>query len=117
MEEKLNKIKKYIEDTYGILAEESPNFLHKYNLLIKSKKYDINISICKTQEGHYLYGKYEFVLFFGYEANKKYSNELNCHGGGYSEGYDGNDYYNIKKFLNHWLEEKKEKQLSIFDYV
>lgn len=117
MKEKLYEIKEYIANTYDISAEISPSFLYEHNLLIKAKKYDINISICETKEDHYLYGKYEFVLFFDYEANKKYRNELNCHGGGYSDGYDEKDYSNIDKFLNHWFEIKKEKQLTIFDYV
>lgn len=117
MKDILNKIKKCIEETYSITTEISPKYLHKYNILIKSQKYDINISVCQAKESHYLYGKYKFVLFFDYEANKKYRSELNFHCGGYSGGYDENNYSNIKKFLNHWFEEKKEKQLSIFDYL
>lgn len=117
MKNELNKIKKYIEDNYGVVAEISPTFLFKNNLLLKTEKYDINISLCKAEENHYLYGKYKTVLFFDYEANKKYQSELCFHGGGCSKGYDKNDYSNIEQFLNHWFEKSTEKQFTIFDYI
>ena len=115
-EDFFNKIRKFIEDTYNIKTELVPNYLYKNNILIKTAKYDINISFCETEKDHFCYGKYKFVLFFNYEANKKYQSELNYHGGGYSVGYDDNNYSNIEKFLNHWFQKKKNRQMSIFDY-
>lgn len=111
-------IKEHIQYKYGIEVEQISDSIYDYQLLIKSKKYDLTIALEQADDRHYLFNKYKYVLYFDYNANKKYRNELNWHGGGYSDGFTQNDYSNIDNFLNDFIEVKNNKsqmQLSIFD--
>lgn len=114
--EKISCLFKYINDNYDVYAEIKPRFLYENNIYIKTEKYDVNIGVEKVQEKHYLFGKCEYYIDFDYEANKKYRNELNWHGGGYDDIFNENNFFNVDKFLSKWLEKKNTKQFDIFDY-
>lgn len=108
----------YIQVKYNVEIEQLLDSIHEHQLLIKSEKYDLTIAIEKTDEKHYLFNKYDYVLYFDYNANKKYRNELNWHGGGFSDGFNQNDYSNIDDFLKDFIEVKNiqpQMQLSLFD--
>lgn len=114
----LKSIIEYIQVKYNVETEQLLDSIHEYQILIKSEKYDLTIAIEKTDEKHYLFNKYDYVLYFDYNANKKYRNELNWHGGGFSDGFNQNDYSNIDDFLKDFIELKNiqpQMQLSLFD--
>ncbi len=114
--EKISYLFKYINDNYDVYAEIKPRFLYENNIYIKTEKYDLNISIGKPDEKHYLFGKCDYYISFDYKANKKYRSELCWHGGGSHESYNEKDFSNVDKFLSKWLVKKDTKQFTIFDY-
>lgn len=114
----IKEIKKYIEENYNIKTELKEFYESKNNIYINAEKYDLNIGIAATDKNHYLYGKCDYYLIFDYEANKKYKNELNWHGGGFHDKYEPNNYSNIDKFLNKFIVKKLiQKQMTIFDFL
>ncbi len=115
--EKISCLFKYINDNYDVYAEIKPRFLYENNIYIKTEKYDLNISIGKPDEKHYLFGKCDYYISFDYEANKKYRSELCWHGGGYDDIFNENNFSNVDKFLNRWLEKRNTRQLNIFDCI
>ncbi len=112
----LNKILSYINENYEEQAIIRPNVLnYPYTIYIPSKKYDLEIKLIIPGKKHYLYGKCQYALSFGFNANKKYKSELDYHGGGYSEEYKENNYSNIDKFLSEFCSQRKYKQMNLFD--
>lgn len=111
--EYINILLEYIKSHYEDLVALNPEFNNEFNILVTSEKYDLNISISKTYEGHYLFGKSEYCIDFDYNANKKYKTILGYHGGGWSEPFDINDFSNVDNFLNEYCKKKEYEQLSI----
>lgn len=102
MDRFLNKILNYINENYDVNAIMSDD----YNIYIPTEKYDLNIEISKTEADCYLFGKSDYCLSFGYDANKKYRKELQYHGGGYMDAFNEEDFSNIDKFLSRWLQKR-----------
>lgn len=108
----LNIVKEYILNNYKIDSIIKECFTYKYKLIIKHKKYDLEIHITDATDDNYLNDKKG--IGFNYQANKRYNSELNYHGGGYLVEYKNFD--EIDKFLSNFGY-KKEKQISIFDLI
>lgn len=111
--EYINILLEYIKAHYEDPAILKPEFNNEFNILISSEKYDLNISISKPDEEHYLFGKSEYCIDFDFEANRKYRTILSYHGGGCSEPFDLNDFSNVDNFLNEYCKNKEYEKLSM----
>lgn len=111
----LKKIKKYIDENYGISSEIKKSYLFKYELIIKTEKYDIQIQVDNKNPKSYI--PKNFGLYLNYEANKKFKKELCYAGGGCMIKYFLGDYKAIDEYLKNFNILKSKRQMSIFDFI
>lgn len=113
--DELKKIKMYIDENYEVDSEIKKAYIHEYSLIIKTKKYDIKISVSNKNPKSYIPDN--FGLHLGYDANKKYQSELCYAGGGYMTKYFPGEYGEIDSYLKRFGVGKTERQTTIFDFI